>query len=48
MSWRDYSLARKFLVETHMWSRIRQAEAEVKAVEDHQFQAAQRALSQRR
>lgn len=44
MTWQEYSLARQYLVETHIGTRIREA----KAIEDEQARASRKALQQRR
>jgi hypothetical protein len=44
MTWQEYALARQYLVETRIGTRIREA----KAIEDEQAKASRRALSQRR
>lgn len=44
MSWQDYALARQFLVETHIGTRVREA----KALEDEKARRSQKAIQRSR
>lgn len=48
MSWPDYALARKYLLEEFVGTPVRRAEREAKAIEDARANASRKALSQRR
>lgn len=44
MDWQDYSLARRYLQETFLDSRIRQETARARAIEDAKFARSAKAL----